>query len=323
MNFTGVTLFFFASAISSADISREALAIWTVPLMREAMPVPEPPPVTEIRTWGFSDMYRSAHASARLRSVSEPVSWIEVAASAAVGTAGGVPRERPEQFAARTTAQHTAHRITVLGITAGSVLDKTRHCQGMPFPAVTFGSRCGKMRGKEGAMMRMRFFVAAALLLSAGAAFAADQMSVTVQQTSVRDKPSFLGKILGTLKYADRVTVLDQPAGAPKSFLLILGPDGQLRGWVGATALQGKKIVLAAGSENVNQSASSGEVALAGKGFNEAVEQEYKTDGSLDYTWVDRMKGTDPTHREFIVNDQQVAAFITRGGLSDPSGGAQ
>ena len=97
-------------------------------------------------------------------------------------------------------------------------------------------------------MMRMRFFVAAALLLSAGAAFAADQMSVTVQQTSVRDKPSFLGKILGTLKYADRVTVLDQPAGAPKSFLLILGPDGQLRGWVGATALQGKKIVLAAGS---------------------------------------------------------------------------
>ena len=64
-------------------------------------------------------------------------------------------------------------------------------------------------------------------------------------------------------------------------------------------------------------------MALAGKGFNEAVEQEYKTDGSLDYTWVDRMKGTDPTHREFIVNDQQVAAFITRGGLSDPSGGAQ
>jgi uncharacterized protein YgiM (DUF1202 family) len=171
--------------------------------------------------------------------------------------------------------------------------------------------------------MRKRFLVAAALLLAAGAAFAADQMSVTVQQTSVRDKPSFLGKILGTLKYADRVTVLDQPAGASKSWLLILGPDGKLQGWVSASALQSKKIELAAGSQNVQHGASSGEVALAGKGFNETVEQEYKTDGSLDYTWVDYMKGLDAGHREFAVNDQQLAAFITQGGLSDPSGGAQ
>src|SRR5271169_4863142 len=171
--------------------------------------------------------------------------------------------------------------------------------------------------------MRKRFLVAAALLLAAGAAFAADQMSVTVQQTSVRDKPSFLGKILGTLKYADRVTVLDQPAGSPKSWLLILGPDGKLQGWVSASALQSKKIELAAGSQNVQQGASSGEVALAGKGFNETVEQEYKTDGSLDYTWVDYMKGLDSSHREFAVGDQQLAAFITQGGLSDPSGGAQ
>ncbi len=45
--------FFFACAISSADISREALAIWMVPLMSEAIPVPDPPPVTEMRTWGL------------------------------------------------------------------------------------------------------------------------------------------------------------------------------------------------------------------------------------------------------------------------------
>ena len=77
--------------------------------------------------------------------------------------------------------------------------------------------------------MRKRFLVAAALLLAAGAVFAADQMSVTVQQTSVRDKPSFLGKILGTLKYADRVTVLDQPAGAPKSWMKIQGPTASCR----------------------------------------------------------------------------------------------
>ena len=56
MNLTGVMPFFFACAISSADISREALAIWIVPLIREAIPVPEPPPVTEMRTCGFSAM---------------------------------------------------------------------------------------------------------------------------------------------------------------------------------------------------------------------------------------------------------------------------
>ncbi len=56
---------------------------------------------------------------------------------------------------------------------------------------------------------RLYLLVAAVLLLAAGAAFA-DEMSVTVQQTQVREKPSFLGKILGVLKYADRVTVLDR-----------------------------------------------------------------------------------------------------------------
>ena len=85
--------------------------------------------------------------------------------------------------------------------------------------------------------MRMRFLFAAALFLAAGSAFAADQMSVTVQQTPVRDKPSFLGKILGTLKYVDRVTVLDQPAGSSKSWVLVIGPDGKLQGWVSASAL--------------------------------------------------------------------------------------
>jgi len=166
-------------------------------------------------------------------------------------------------------------------------------------------------------MMRMRFLVAAALLLGAGAAFAADQMSVTVQQTPVREKPSFLGKVLGTLKYVDRVTVLDQPAGSSKSWLLVLGPDGKLQGWVSVSALTTKKIELAAGSTNVQQGASSGEVALAGKGFNETVEQQYKTDGKLDYTWVDYME------KKIPVSTDQLSAFISGGGLSDPSGGAQ
>ena len=159
--------------------------------------------------------------------------------------------------------------------------------------------------------MRVRLLAAAVLLLAAGAAFGAE-MSVTVEKTQVRDKPSFLGKILGVLNYGDRVTVLDQSS---KAWIKVLGPDGRLQGWVNASALTTKKIELAAGSQNVQQGASSGEVALAGKGFNEEVEKQYKADGKLDYTWVDRMKEYNPT-------DDQVAAFLEQGGLNT-SGGAQ
>jgi uncharacterized protein YgiM (DUF1202 family) len=165
-------------------------------------------------------------------------------------------------------------------------------------------------------MMRVRFLVAAALLCAAAAAFAADQMSVTVKQTQLRDKPSYLGRILGLLAYGDRVTVLTQPAGAPKGWVKVAGPDGKLQGWVSSSALTTKKIELAAGSENVQQGASSGEVALAGKGFNETVEKQYKQDGKLDYTWVDRMA-------QIMVSPEQLSAFIADGGLSAPEGGAQ
>jgi uncharacterized protein YgiM (DUF1202 family) len=165
-------------------------------------------------------------------------------------------------------------------------------------------NRCAAFRA------RLALLAAAALLLAAGAAFA-ESMSVTVKQTQVREKPSYLGRILGLLSYADRVTVL-QKSGA---WMRIQGPDGKLTGWVNASALTTKKIELAAGSENVQQSASSGEVALAGKGFNEAVEKEYKADGKLDYTWVDRMG-------QMTVTPEQLQAFVAKGGLADPEGGS-
>ena len=40
------------------------------------MPVPEPPPVTEMRTSGWTSWYFSAQARARLTTVSEPLFWM-------------------------------------------------------------------------------------------------------------------------------------------------------------------------------------------------------------------------------------------------------
>jgi hypothetical protein len=168
------------------------------------------------------------------------------------------------------------------------------------------------MAVKAGGMMKTRFLLAAVLLFAAASVFA-DEMSVTVQKTPVRDKPSFLGKTLVILSYADRVTVLDQ---STTGWVKVTAPDGKVQGWVSAKALQSKKIVLAAGSQDVNQGASSGEVALAGKGFNPAVEQQYKADGKIDYTWVDKMG-------KIEVSSDQLSSFIAQGGLSNPDGGAK
>ena len=166
-------------------------------------------------------------------------------------------------------------------------------------------------------MSRVCLAAVACFILASTAAFAADpsQMSVTVKETKVRATPSALGKIVGSLAYGDRVTVLDQPAGAPKSWRKISLSSKNLQGWVSLSALTEKEVVLKSGDQSVQQGASSGEVALAGKGFNEEVEKQYKADGKLDYTWVDRMEGYDP-------GPDRVAAFLKAGGLNT-TGGAE
>ncbi len=166
-------------------------------------------------------------------------------------------------------------------------------------------------------MRRFLWLVPLLALLVAGAASAASkQMSVTVKQTEVRATAGYLGKVVGTLVYGDRVTLLDQPANAPKGWVKVVGPDSnKVQGWVNLSALTEKEIQLASSSGTVQQSASSGDVALAGKGFNSDVEAKYKEEQKLDYTWVDRMQA-------FQVPPEQVAAFLQAGGLTE-QGGAQ
>jgi hypothetical protein len=88
------------------------------------------------------------------------------------------------------------------------------------------------------------------------------------------------------------------------------------QGWVHMSALSTKNIVLQAGDSNVQQSVSSGEVALAGKGFNEQVEAEYKQQNNLDYTVVDRME-------RFTVSIDEILLFVEEGALTMDEGGAR
>ena len=153
--------------------------------------------------------------------------------------------------------------------------------------------------------MRTLKVTAAACLLAAAAALtvgAQSQMSVTVKEAQVRANPSFLGPMVGVLAYGARVSVLAEQAG----WMRVSIPGGR-EGWVHGSALTQKRIVLQAGSD-VQRGASSGEVALAGKGFNQEVEDRYKEERSLDYTWVDRMEA-------IVVPPEQSVVFLKEGGL--------
>jgi SH3-like domain-containing protein len=162
-------------------------------------------------------------------------------------------------------------------------------------------------------MCRVKMVLAAMMvcvLYGAHAAHAA-QMSVTVRETRVRAAPSFMGAVVAVLAYGDRVDVLEEQRGWAR---VDAGNRGQ--GWVHLSALTEKRVVLEAGAEDVDRTASSSEVALAGKGFNEQVEAEYKEQKNLDYAWIDRME-------QIAFPADRLSAFLTEGGLQPAEGGSR
>lgn len=163
-------------------------------------------------------------------------------------------------------------------------------------------------------MSPIRACTAVLLILVAASAFAdtPKEMTVTVKETQIRATPSFLGKILDKLAYGAKVQVIAIQNGWVKIAL----PSGKGEGWVNLSAVTENKTALKAGEENVSQNASSGEVALAGKGFTQEVENKYKEDQKLDYSWVDRMG-------QYVVPPEEVVLFLKQGGLSEALGGGQ
>lgn len=137
-------------------------------------------------------------------------------------------------------------------------------------------------------------------------------MSVQVKEAQVRSTPSFLGTIIARPSYGDRVEIV-QDQGTWKKVAI----RGGVQGWMHASALTTKTIVLKAGAGNVQTSATGSEIALAGKGFSEEIEKQYKQlNHNLDYAWVDRME-------KFQVSPEQMQAFLKQGNVVPATGGAQ
>ena len=129
-------------------------------------------------------------------------------------------------------------------------------------------------------------------------------MSVQVQNGQLRSSPSFLGQVVAPVKYGDAVQVVQQQG----DWVKVTAPSGQ-SGWIHKSALTKKRIVMNAGSQNVQTAASGQELALAGKGFNSDIEAEFKNKNrNMDYTWVDRMV-------TFKVSSREIKTFLDEGGV--------
>lgn len=152
------------------------------------------------------------------------------------------------------------------------------------------------------------------IVLGTPAAWSSDSgsMSVQVKQSQVRTAPSFMARIIATLQYGDRVYVVSGQGTWTQVFMAEAG----IKGWVHTSALTQKKIVLKAGSADVNKTATSDELALAGKGFNKKVEGEFKDrNRNLDYARIDQME-------KMKVSQRDIRKFLKKGAVS-PQGGVQ
>jgi len=129
--------------------------------------------------------------------------------------------------------------------------------------------------------------------------------SVQVRKGSVRQSPTFLGKILFELDYGDKVKIVEEKA----SWVNIAAIDFAIDGWMHTSALTDQKIELKPGVSDVETGASGRELALAGKGFDMWAEEKFKKDNpDIDFSWVDKTE-------TFKVSQQQIQVFLAEGDL--------
>jgi hypothetical protein len=124
---------------------------------------------------------------------------------------------------------------------------------------------------------------------------------VAVKTVTLKSSTGFFSSNKGTLNYGDVVTVL-QVSG--KFVEVRSAANSSLTGWTASANMSAKQIV----SGNTS-SVSARETALAGKGFNQEVEDVYKTNGKLNYADVDRVEAV-------TIREADLLRFLEDGRLS-------
>ena len=133
----------------------------------------------------------------------------------------------------------------------------------------------------------------------------AQEMVVQTKDCVIRSGPSFLSQPTGSLKYGDGITVVEENGPWRKISL----PGNKLSGWIHITALSPPKAEFKAGTSQADSRISSGEVALAGRGFDAEVESRLRqSNKDLNYQAVDKIEAAG-------VKQADVITFVNRGKL--------
>jgi hypothetical protein len=111
----------------------------------------------------------------------------------------------------------------------------------------------------------------------------------------------FAGKSGTPLVYGDQATVLQVKGNWVE---IQYRGRAAFSGWTNSSNLTAKRIVASGGTGN----ASAKEVAMAGKGFNEEVENAYKSNGDFNYAAVDAVEA-------LTVPERDLYNFIVEGHL--------
>jgi opacity protein-like surface antigen len=124
---------------------------------------------------------------------------------------------------------------------------------------------------------------------------------VTAKTIQVKSSTGFFASSRGNLAYGAQVTVL-QVNG---KWAEIRSSSPSITGWIAVANLTTKRVTASSGGS----SASASEIALAGKGFNEEVENAYKANGDLNYADVDKTEA-------IKVSQDDLLKFVTEGHLA-------
>ncbi len=127
-------------------------------------------------------------------------------------------------------------------------------------------------------------------------------MSIQVRNGALRSRPSCLGKVTTEVQYGTQVTINAERG----PWIKVTDPAGNT-GWIHESALTERKLELVSGSVPAGTGASTDEIALAGKGFNSQVENEYKKGKPGDgFKWVDKMEA-------LVITPEEAGIFLATG----------
>jgi len=153
----------------------------------------------------------------------------------------------------------------------------------------------------------MKKLIVLLIICLAAAGFASAQVAtggtlyVSVKTVTLKSSTGFFASNRGTLNYGDRVTVL-QVNG--RFVEVRSAANSSLTGWTASANLSARQIV-----PGNTATVSARETALAGKGFNQEVEDSYKKQENLNYADVDRTEA-------ITVSEANLQRFLEEGRLS-------